>query len=214
MKRIFQYPLVIMLAALLSGCATPYMRDRVNDAKDIVSIGIASGSGAKARASALSFGLLVEDNWSAGLRGGTFYVVENPEKCIENDPSPMVHDVQILFLGEEKFKTPDATLRNKSFRATSLLQGDAGMANWAYLLPPSCLADILPFPLSVTPRVPHYYTQLEVVAGLGLTLRVGFNPGELLDFILGWATIDIFNDDLEAKEQKDGPCCQDLHIAR
>lgn len=41
------------------------------------------------------------------------------------------------------------------------------------------------------------YTQVEVVAAAGPSLRLGFNPGELLDFILGWTTIDIFSDDLE-----------------
>ena len=45
------------------------------------------------------------------------------------------------------------------------------------------------------------YTQMEVVVGLGGTLRLGFNPGELLDFILGWATIDIYNDDLEKQKK-------------
>jgi hypothetical protein len=34
-----------------------------------------------------------------------------------------------------------------------------------------------------------------MLLGLGGTLRLGFNPGELLDFILGWTAIDIYNDD-------------------
>ncbi len=52
------------------------------------------------------------------------------------------------------------------------------------------------------PRHP-YFTQIEVVAGLLGTLRLGFNPGELLDFILGWTTVDIFNDDRETREAKE-----------
>jgi len=48
-----------------------------------------------------------------------------------------------------------------------------------------------------------YWTQIEAVIGIGGTLRLGFNPGELLDFILGWTTIDIYGDDLEAKKQKE-----------
>lgn len=43
------------------------------------------------------------------------------------------------------------------------------------------------------------YTQIEVLLGLGCTLRFGFNPGELLDFILGLATIDIYEDDIFGK---------------
>jgi hypothetical protein len=58
--------------------------------------------------------------------------------------------------------------------------------------------------------LPHEYTQIEIVGGVGGTLRVGFNPGELLDFILGWTTVDIFNDDLEAKKQKDKPKAPDV----
>ena len=41
-----------------------------------------------------------------------------------------------------------------------------------------------------------------MIAGFGGTIKLGFNPGELLDFILGWTTIDIFSDDFEAKKQK------------
>lgn len=41
-----------------------------------------------------------------------------------------------------------------------------------------------------------YLTQIEVSTGIGGTLRFGFNPFELLDFILGWTTIDIFSDDI------------------
>lgn len=45
----------------------------------------------------------------------------------------------------------------------------------------------------------HLYrvTQIEVAGGVGRTIRLGFNPGEFLDFILGWTTLDIFDDDLE-----------------
>jgi len=40
-------------------------------------------------------------------------------------------------------------------------------------------------------------------SSLGGTVRLGFNPGELLDFILGWTTIDIYGDDIEARKQKE-----------
>ena len=48
---------------------------------------------------------------------------------------------------------------------------------------------------------PHW-TQIDLSLGLVATLKVGFNPGELLDFILGWTTLDIFSDDLEARYKK------------
>jgi hypothetical protein len=52
----------------------------------------------------------------------------------------------------------------------------------------------IPF-LSVSNRA-FYYTQIEAAAGLWYTVRLGFNPGELLDFLLGWTTIDILSDDV------------------
>ena len=39
------------------------------------------------------------------------------------------------------------------------------------------------------------HTQIEAAIGIGPSLRLGFNPGELLDFILGWTTVDIYGDD-------------------
>ena len=37
---------------------------------------------------------------------------------------------------------------------------------------------------------------IEVAVGLIRTIRIGFNVGELLDFIVGWTTLDICRDDL------------------
>jgi hypothetical protein len=44
-----------------------------------------------------------------------------------------------------------------------------------------------------------YYSQIEVVAAAGVSLRIGFNPGELLDFFLGWFGVDIYHDDLSKR---------------
>jgi len=51
----------------------------------------------------------------------------------------------------------------------------------------------------------HLYrlTQIEAMAGCGHTLRLGFNPGELLDFVLGWAAIDIYDDDVGSEVRPD-----------
>lgn len=40
------------------------------------------------------------------------------------------------------------------------------------------------------------YTDIHAVCALGGGLRIGFNPGEAADFLLGWCMIDIFRDDL------------------
>ena len=43
------------------------------------------------------------------------------------------------------------------------------------------------------------FTQIEAMVGLGGTLRLGVNPGELLDFIFGWLCFDIYDDDIWLK---------------
>jgi len=54
-----------------------------------------------------------------------------------------------------------------------------------------------PVPLIGIADEPEYYTQIEVLVGLIGSLRLGFNPGEMLDFVLGWADVDIYADDLK-----------------
>lgn len=49
---------------------------------------------------------------------------------------------------------------------------------------------------------PPAYTRLGFAAALGIGLRVEFNVGELLDFLLGFALIDIYGDDIYLKNQK------------
>ena len=60
-----------------------------------------------------------------------------------------------------------------------------------------------PFPLWSTGRPSALNTQLEIAGGLIFTLRLGFNPGELLDFILGFSGIDIWHDDLPTPDPAD-----------
>lgn len=49
---------------------------------------------------------------------------------------------------------------------------------------------------------PPFYTQLEAAAGLGLGIRAGINPGEILDLLLGFATVDLHGDDIEWKARR------------
>ncbi|HMV78349.1 MAG TPA: hypothetical protein PL048_10390 [Leptospiraceae bacterium] len=51
-------------------------------------------------------------------------------------------------------------------------------------------------------RHPPSYTRLGFAAALGIGLRVEINAGELLDFLLGFALIDIYDDDIYLKNQK------------
>ncbi len=53
-----------------------------------------------------------------------------------------------------------------------------------------------PLPCVVLGAPAAYFTAIEVEAGLGLTVRLGVNPGELVDLVLGLFTIDIYRDDI------------------
>ena len=59
------------------------------------------------------------------------------------------------------------------------------------------------FQLCVFLQIHHITLQFEVAAGLGGTVRLGFNPGEFIDFICGWFTIDIYGDDIETAKEKE-----------
>ena len=46
-------------------------------------------------------------------------------------------------------------------------------------------------------------TQLDLTIGVGVSIRLGFNPGELLDFALGFVGLDLYDDDVAgAKEEE------------
>ncbi len=46
------------------------------------------------------------------------------------------------------------------------------------------------------PVMAHNWTQLRLFAGVTLlSMSVGVNPGEAVDFVLGWLGVDIFGDD-------------------
>lgn len=45
-------------------------------------------------------------------------------------------------------------------------------------------------------RLHYYYTQIEIVAALLGSVRLGLNPGEFADFVLGWFGVDFFHDDI------------------
>lgn len=55
-------------------------------------------------------------------------------------------------------------------------------------------------------RVAPRYTQVEVAIGFWGGIRLGVNFGELVDFLVGWTTLDIFGDDVPpAPEEWEAP---------
>ena len=45
-------------------------------------------------------------------------------------------------------------------------------------------------------RAWHKYSDIEVTAALGVGFSIGINPGELLDFLVGFAGLDLYRDDI------------------
>lgn len=81
--------------------------------------------------------------------------------------------------------TARSRMRNKEFRALAPF-GTEKAAHRARSLARDEDVDWAP---------PAYFTQLEVSLGLYGGVRLGINPGELLDLLLGLFTIDLYSDD-------------------
>jgi hypothetical protein len=170
-----------VLVTVLSGCASGYWADRGRDAADIVTVAVGNGLGAKARAGPITAGLL-DDYTYAGLRGG--------ELC-RQDLSQAGTDYESLGAIDSQFVIDNA----ERFNLTVLGRGKNFEA--------SSVGDSVKVPLFSALQTDNasaaYYTEIEAVLGLYASARVGVNVGELVDFILGWAAIDIFHDDLAGR---------------
>ncbi len=183
-----------ILSALCSGCATQgYLGDRAKDAADIFTATVGYGYGVKAQAGPIAAGLswMIDEK---GLRGGVI------SKFPRGDAGWGVIDANVIVGGYQDF----CVMTNYA--------GRYGAENFETLEPrhkcyyaPCILGITVPLPQREDPwSRGHLYrlTQIEVAVGLGYSFRFGFNPGELLDFILGWTTLDIYDDDSGAKKQK------------
>ena len=176
--------LLISLIPLM-GCSSArvYFLDRGNDIADVMSVAVGAGMGAKARVGPFQSGLLIQSDL-AGLRGGTFFCDENFDSVGEIlFPIPLIPVISWssggapFMSGSESFCPQKTFPRQKAFSSTSV-----------FLI---SISDGRP--------CPPYYTQIEAVVALGPSVRVGFNPGELLDLLLGWFSIDIYGDDIGKK---------------
>jgi hypothetical protein len=183
----------LILAGLLvlsaCGCArSAYLQDRARDALDIFTATVGHGYGGKARVGPLQAGLLWNKD-KAGLRiGKMFWRLQQDQEVMREMMDwtvllpvlPFVHVAPFGLHSAEQcalvYETPDE--RKKEYTA---------------------LGPFVPF-LVLADRV-HYYTQIEIAGGLFGTVRVGVNPGEFVDFLLGWTTLDIYGDDQSARTE-------------
>ena len=188
MKRILKISLLVLIVALGTGCTTGYWVDRGRDAADVFTFSYGGVGGARCRVGPLHTGMIVSIG-TIGLRGGDYQAMRGHdggemELLLLPFTSGEVGKKHWVF-AEEAFEPSGG--RGKGFVAyskvpflTTSLKNSYGVSTW--WLP--------------------YLTQIEIQAGLGFVPRIGFNPGELLDLLLGFAGIDIYNDDLERRKQE------------
>ena len=193
MHKEIKLAILLSVAALTMGCATPYMIDRARDAADVFTASGSMGAGVKAQVGPVHAGVIFSVG-HAGFRGGEW-------TSIPAGGEPRNGDVEFLIMpwpddgltfGLSKYEPSDGS--------TGVLRGKGYSAESA-----------IPFvttrfqeegkPAPVSRLFDHCLSQLEVSGGLFFVGHLGFNLGELLDFILGWTTIDILGDDLDAEKQ-------------
>jgi hypothetical protein len=168
------------------GCASTDGQDRRNDAKDVLTVAVGLGLGAKARVGPVQVPLIVQSDY-AGLRCGEFFAspmrddfwtyVSEAGHVVDQPSAMYVPEYDILYSGYEVFNPGGlAELRHKRVNSR-------GMGVYATLD-----EDALNY---------GFYSQVECTVGLVISLRLGVNPGELIDFLLGYAGCDLFADDVK-----------------
>lgn len=186
---------VLIVILNLTGCATPYMIDRRRDAADIFTCTLGEGAGAKVRVGPVAVGLLANQD-TCGFRNGCEVKTPPPSRWDVPTYDFTMFDATCTLLGGEKadFRRGQSDDRFKSYSAVTV-------CGLSFIEPQWNNDSLVNRNVPWQSRIP-YYTQIEVVGGLIGTCRLGFNPGELVDFLLGWVGIDIFDDDVAEKKRK------------
>ena len=168
MKRAAMHALAAAL--LLSASSCSYLEARARDAADIFSLGLGQGFGVKAQYGPGAIGLGAGFDLLA-IRSAAFI---GPYELGEADNRYSTS--MLFFWGDNRSQFGGvAEARGKHVWAweTPLFSWDFPRSYNA-----GSLGDVHPAPA-------HHYTNFEVMAGVGLTVRAGVNPGEALDFLLG-----------------------------
>jgi hypothetical protein len=164
--------LSLYFSFIFSGCSkTGYWQDRGWDAADVFTASFGYGAGASARVGPLVGPSLIVQFDQCGLRGGDFFARWGQD----------LGSVHFLLVGGDTFYSdsdiPD--IRKKEY------------STWWFLVPIS-----LNHPETHEPTPLYYFTQIEATVALGGSIRLGFNPGELVDLLSGILGYDLYKDDL------------------
>lgn len=216
------------VSTLCAGCASAYWRDRANDLGDIASVSFGAGLGVRAQAGPVATGLGAQMD-VAGFRGGRFFADRRAF-----DLEPLGWSVDLVCASANLFGLrpadgtqepfdPDVDARGKyRGRYNGCIEG-AFIPFWLFGEPlhpgeHGGTADALPpYPVAPGRAAPkdHWspdWTHLEIAAALGVGVRLGFNPGELLDFLLGFFGADLYGDDL-ARGEMENPHAESAELS-
>lgn len=198
--------LALAAAALLlgAGCRhSAWLAERRRDLADVGTASVGLGLGAQLRLGALHLTPLMLQTESAGLRGGEWFRAPSLIDDVECPPQ----EVGMLWWSSSVWDLPEGCPDRDRLRQ----RGKAHLTTPLYLPATAKLHDLhsdtppfLSLPRSTWPAeklsLPRYptawHTQIEVSLALLGSLRLGVNPGELADFLLGWIQIDLYRDDL------------------
>ena len=174
-------PLAVVV--MLAGCSRAYWVDRGRDAADVVTLTAGIGAGGAVRAGPFGTGLVAHMDMT-GLRNGGWELYDVAATGMVWTTTGSEVGV-VLAHTSYNVHSHMARRRGKGYAVRHLL----GIAAppWRTGL------RLLDFPAMYSPA---YFTDFQVVAGVGPSFRVGANPGELIDFLLGWTTLDIYGDDV------------------
>jgi hypothetical protein len=175
----------------LAACSSPYMKDRGRDGADVLTLTVGFGIGAKARAGPVTTAALFNRDL-AGLRGGDAITSHPDDVHVQDGGIPLLVSVDSFLPASEPVKE-----RNKGHYVVTFWT--VYPTHQGLFWPEGVRAGPLEDECEDTGDgiTPAYYTDLEVVVAAILSVRVGFNPGELVDFLLGFFGVDIYGDDLE-----------------
>ncbi len=174
--------IVFCLVAFLPGCAeSRYFVDRTRDAGDIVSLTAGVGLGAKARTGPIHIGLL----WYQGTLGYSYGWVDWGN---EMDFDWTAGTFEFSDLGSDRGKEYGASGGIPTFLS------DSRATAFPFL---SAIDNSIVYKESHRdPLFDPFYSQIEICGGMVGCMRLGVNPGELADFVIGWFGVDFFDDDI------------------
>ena len=168
---------VLLLSSLVfCGCARPgYFANRLNDGADILTLTVGLGVGAKISVMPVyANALCVFNKDEYGLRYGDFVV--SPQRSAYPEDNDVEYGVLFMWgmaghnrteLQKRRNKAPSDTETGFPFLITRHSGGNAD-------------------PLAI-----------DCVLGLGPSVRFGISPLELVDFVFGWTTLDLAQDDIK-----------------